>query len=204
MDYLELLPREESHVRYDINKEIYSRIEEAYKNSLKNLTPEDLAKVSKYVKPENLEFNIILSSTVAQISYSTSNLSKSGCALLCFEEGLKYKRRTPYCIDYISRVASANEYYEEGKGTYHNLFDHYGLRRCTSIYDVIDSINHDSLFTVLVVNSLYHKDPKREGHHFVNLLTIIDGKAIIDDPSVGRLEMDFIDFAKSSTKVWQW
>lgn len=204
MDYLELLPREESRVRYDINKEIYSKIEEAYKNSVKNLAPKDIAKVPKYVNPENLEFSITLSSTVAQIPYSTSNLSKSGCAILCFEEGLKFKRHMQYCIDYISRVASANEYYEEGKGTHHNFFDHYGLRRCTSIYDVIDSMSHDSLFTVLVVNSLYHKDPKREGNHFVNLLAIIEGKAIIDDPSVGRVEMDFIDFAKSSIKVWQW
>lgn len=200
MDKFTFAPRKEKKVRYDTNKQVYDLIADLYADSIIDFNPD----VLKGLDFENTNCEILTVHTTGHIAYANSNLLKSGCAVLCFEEGITSKRNSPMSIDTLSEIIAEKGYYEPGRGTYHNLFDHHGLRRCTSVYDVIESVNNNSLFTALVANDLYHRDSERTGKHFVNLVGIRNGNAIIDDPTVGRIEKYFADFAMASIVIWQW
>lgn len=179
-----ILPqRQESHERYEANRAVNTCISESFHASMVNVVSAMQTKVEVDFIPSNM----VIASDAMDIPYGSSTLGVSGCAVFCVHDALTYARRSEYeklSIREVAQEVANKGYYEPGKGTYHNLFDHLGARRATDVQDIFDALckREHAIVTFLVDNAVYNG---RDGRHFINAVYYKNGDFIINDSSIG-------------------
>lgn len=207
MTIFTLTPRQESPTRYDRNKEINRLIQDAFQNSIKEFL-ETPYPVPEYSSTEDAErqWN---DSKNRDISYTIhTTLGQSGCAIYAFHQGLRLERGyKSLTLPELADEVGCNNYYEPGKGTYHNLFDHFGLKRASDIHEVFDAfgILHKRVVTVLVANKLYPGTESTSGNHFINVVGTTSSGLLIDDPNrERRIFLKFEKILPAMLVAWIW
>lgn len=195
---LRLPKREERSERYDSNAEINRIISECFKKSIDNYT-DDRAFVLADAK------EILRDSEYGEVPYGGKTLKEAGCAVFCFEQGLR-SRGYQCKIESLAKEISEKGYYNYGKGTYHNLFDHFGLRRATDAQEINDALNLRKVVTVLVSNCEYTGGKIQKESHFINIVgKDYEGNFFVDDSSLKeRQKVDAETIFKSARVVWIW
>ena len=200
-------PRKETPTRYDNNKEINLLIEKMFKASVKDFlenTPENIPSMI----PEKDDGRIFNSPEIDSIKYGESTLGNSGCAVFTFHQGLRLSRGLKkFHIDLLAVILASKNYYEVGKGTYHNLFDHYGLRRASDIQEIFDTLQYKNnpVVTLLVRNAEYMANDLTSGRHFINVVGNTDYGFYVDDPqSPRRILLDFGEVVPAIDIAWIW
>lgn len=207
MKLLNLAPRMESHERYETNKAINALIKESFVTSLKRFTPSDITvsplkrKISTIHTPFFVNPHTSIPS--GDLEYASTTLKDGGCAVFCFHQGLSTQLIYADLEDVTNEIAEKG-YYEPDTGTWHCLFDHFGLKRASDYLEITAALLRASISTCLVNNAIYHNDSNRPGKHFVNVVGIDKSTVYIDDPNCGRFPMDFEDFLKSVEVAWIW
>lgn len=209
MKQLILAPRKEDHDCYEANRTINELISKSFRSSVSSISDDAIISITMNPVCEKIittqtPFWITPTRSIpaGDIKYGSTTLKESGCAVFCFQQIATLK--TNRCIS-ISDLASeiySKGYYEPGKGTWHNLFDHFGLKRASHFQEILFAIGRDGIVTCLVDNSVYHSDHKRVGKHFVNLTGFDKTNAIIDDPNIGRCSMDFRKLLNAICVAW--
>lgn len=195
-----LAPRKESPERWDTNRDINEMIAQAFKKSVKSFNGSSV--VSGPEVREILTISSPYSDTVCgELQYGGKKMEETGCAIFCFHQGLETRLKEDIDIVQLAQEVEAKGYYEPGKGTYHNLFDHYGLRRATNYEEVLMT---SSICTMLVRNDKYHGDPARKGNHYVNVVGFNGDMAFVDDPAVGRQATLVKDLFEAAIITWMW
>lgn len=193
-----LPPREESSERYDTNRKINELIAEAFKKSVENFELPCKAR------------NVIIQTPIRTVKaygnvpygLSGKTLKEAGCAVFTFEQGLR-SRNIQIELKTLAYEIQAKGYYLYGKGTYHMLFDHYGLRRASNVTELFDNLQMGKIVTVLVKNSVYYGDSSTESH-FVNLVGIDGNRFIVDDSNVGRKASKIETILEATRIAWLW
>jgi len=209
-----ILPeRRETPERYDANRAINQAISDSFHASIVNR-----AEVARHAVPEVFyepSHMVLVSDYLPEsgilaedFPYGVSKLGESGCAVFCLHDALTYARHSDYSelsLEAVAMEVASKGYYEPGKGTYHNLFDHVGTRRATDIQEIFDALctRTRACVTMLVLNKEYNGRPN--GRHFINAV-YFDGKHfIVNDSSYGRgMEMDIDTILKSVDIAWIW
>lgn len=209
MKKLELPQRMESHQQYEANKRVNKAVQDAFTASLETLQQYDFNIVEpngNCLTVETPYSDVIGVSCCGDIKYGgTTTLKDSGCAVFCFYQGLCLTRPKVYVsLSELAQEIAEKGYYEPGKGTYHCLYDHWGLRRASHFCEVIDTIKRGSIVTCLVQNSKYHQDENRTGKHFVNVVGLYNDSVIVDDSHIGRRILKMESFMKSVLIAWTW
>lgn len=127
-------------------------------------------------------------------------LKENGCAVFCLHQGLKNRLKDDIDIAQLAYEVETKGYYEPQKGTYHNLFDHLGLRRATCVEDILIA----NMATVLVRNDKCLKNPDNTGHHYINIIGFSEQLAFIDDPMEGPKSILWTDLLEASLIAWMW
>lgn len=207
MKLFNMAPRLESHEQYEANRAINSLISQSFKRSVdKYVANETTAKpYEKAICTIETPFfvNPITTIPSGDLEYSCTTLRDGGCAVFCFNQGLTTQLIYADLEDLAEEIAKKG-YYEPDKGTWHCLFDHFGLRRASHYVEIIDALMRGTISTCLVSNALYHNDPNRCGNHFVNVVGIDKSTVFIDDPNCGRITKDFEAFLKAIKIAWIW
>lgn len=203
--YFGIPPRRETPERYDLNREINTLIQKGFKDSVSKFLANPY-QVFDYAVNEDFEreWN---SDDNKDVPYGSSTLGESGCAVYAFHQGLRYRNGSVPRISNLACILAEEGYYEPGKGTWHNLFDHWGLRRASDIKEVFDAfdVKEFPLVTVLVSNKLYPPSKSSSGSHFVNLVGLVHGGFLIEDPSrKNRLHLDFNKILPAIQIAWIW
>lgn len=211
-----LAPRSERSQRWEENEMINAAIAIALKHSVRRWTSE---KHSAFIASAK-SFPTMLALDDTPLGSST--IREGGHAVCCFAQGMAFKTKESFFEDSLAPIAdkiASSGYYEDGKGIYHNLFDHVGCRRATDIVEIINAIFYnESMATLLVDNSLYHGEPERTGRTYINVkgldcacdcpdccsCDILQQTLIIDDPFQGQIKKDFVHVAKSIIIAWIW
>lgn len=201
-----LAPRCESSQRWEENEMINAAIAIALKHSVRRWTSDKHEPLTTHAKsfPTMLELD--------DTPFGSSTIREGGHAVCCFAQGMAFKTKESFFEDSLAPIASevvSSGYYEDGKGIYHNLFDHVGCRRATDIVEIINAIYYNkSMATLLVDNSLYHGNPERTGRTYINAKALgrflNEQTIIIDDPFQGQIEKVFAHVAKSIIIGWIW
>lgn len=194
---------EEQKERYDVNCELNARIAQAFKESVNNFIQSDAVDFSMEVVPPKEK--ILLQEEYKDVPYAEKTLGESGCAVFCFEQGLRCRGHKIQLVPLTNEIADKG-YYSFGNGTYHCLFDHYGLRRASDVEEVFAALTMGKILTALVRNSDYHEDESAVGSHFVNIVGIKDYDFIIDDSSsnTGRQKVGITKMLKAIRIAWVW
>lgn len=199
--FIELIERKETPARWEANKNINAMIMESLRESIKN---QDYS-IPVVTKKRHFFPMITISEETKDIPYGSSTLGASGCAVFCFEQGLRVKEIAEIDISELAAEIARKGYYEPGKGTYHNLFDHMGLRRARHVQEIFDTILTESdnfpLITLLVRNKEYNG---RNGKHFINISDYIDGKFLVHDSSIGRKFVSADEILNAIEVAWIW
>lgn len=207
MSYFKLTQRFENPTRYNSNKVINNLIQNAFKESIRKFLDAPYP-VSEYSSEADLErqWNCPKNQAIAYTIHST--LGQSGCAVYTFHQGLRLERNCKdLTLPELTDEIAYNIYYEPGKGTYHNLFDHYGLKRASDIQEVFDAfgINHKGVVTVLVSNKFYPKSQSKAGNHFVNIVGTTSHGLLIEDPNFeNRIFLKFEEVLPAMLVAWIW
>lgn len=200
-----LAPRKESPERWDTNRDINEMIAQAFKKSVKSFNGSSSVVSGIISGPKVREILTIsspyLDTVCGEILYGGKKMSETGCAIFCLHQGLEKRLKDEIDIAELAQEVEAKGYYEPGKGTYHNLLDHIGLRRATDCAEVLMT---SSMCTMLVKNDKYHGDPNRKGNHYVNVVGFNGDMAIIDDPVVGRKSILVKDLFAATIIAWMW
>lgn len=195
--------RRETSKRWDFNQIINSSIEAAFRASIHEFDE------AKFADSENFELSsppILTAELYKDVPYGGKTLGEAGCAVFALEQGLHYRFGEPVMqIEELAKYVADLDYYEYGKGTYHNLFDHYGLRRATHVDDVIYALYMDKMVTVLVRNCDYSPLEKNEGSHFINLVGK-SGKnfSVADSQLDTQINVPAIEIFKATRVAWIW
>lgn len=211
MKTLNLAPRMESHERYEANRAINNMIAESFASSVQHFMTVDLDDCASHALPEVIVgvdspffVNPIHYVPCGDLKFGNTTLRESGCAVFCFYQGLLTQNIYADLEDFTTEVFNKG-YLEPGKGIWHNLFDHFGLRRASHYQDIVDAICRGSISTCLVSNSMYHNDSTRTGNHFVNIVGLDGGaNVIVDDSHLGRQFMNFKAFLDAVLVSWIW
>lgn len=200
--FIELIEREETPARWDANKKINAMIMESLRESIKN---QDYS-IPVVTKKRHFFPMITISEETKDIPYGSSTLGASGCAVFCFEQGLRVTEIADIDISELAaEIARKGYYYEPEKCTYHNLFDHMGLRRVSHVQEIFDTIltGTDSfpLITLLVRNKDYNG---RDGKHFINISDYSDGKFFVHDSSIGQRFVSADKILNAIEVAWIW
>lgn len=207
MKLLNLAPRMESHESYEANKAINTLIGQIFKASVERFTTNEIT-----VKPlisviSTIHTPFFVNPTTfipsGDLEYASTTLKNGGCAVFCFQQGLVTQHIFADLEDVANEIAEKG-YYEPDKGTWHCLFDHFGLRRASDYVEIIDALLRGSISTCLVTNAIYHGDSNRPGKHFVNVVGIDESTVFIDDSNCGRISRDFEAFLKAIEIAWIW
>lgn len=203
--YFNISLRREEPDRYDQNREINTLIQKNFKDSVSKFL-ENPYPVYDYSGEDdfNREWN---SPKNKDIPYSSSTLGESGCAVYVFHQGLRYRKGSIPSIEQLAQILAENGYYEPGKGTWHCLFDHWGLRRASNIKEIFDTLDIKELplITILVSNQLYPVSKSGSGSHFVNIVGVTQNGFLIDDPNKeNRLFLEFERVLPSVQVAWLW
>ena len=202
-----IIPRRENPQRYDRNKKINSLIQKSFEDSISEFLEAPYPVYGGVIADDVFrEWN---SSKNKDIPYSSSTLGQSGCAVFTFHQGLRYSTKSVPTISTLAHVLASEEYYEPGKGTWHNLFDHWGLRRASDIKEVFDyfmlTIKERPIVTVLVSNKDYPYSESGVGSHFINLVGLTCKGFLIDDPNQeDRLFLEFKKILPAIHIAWIW
>ncbi len=181
---LNIPKREESPERYDANKAINELISDTFKKSVSAYTANF---PKEFEETHGTSLMTKSNSKYGHIPYAEKTLGESGCAVFCFEHGLR-TRGIECNIEELAKEIGEKRYYFYGKGTYHNLFDHYGLRRASDVQEIFDALKMGKIVTVLVQNKLYQFSKSNEGSHFINIIGIDKhGYFSITDPSISGI-----------------
>lgn len=203
--YFSIPPRRETPERYDLNREINNLIQKGFKDSISNFLSNPYPVYDYAVKEDfDREWN---SDKNINVPYGSSTLGESGCAVYAFHQGLRYRNGSVPLISDLARTLAEEGYYEPGKGTWHNLFDHWNLRRASDIKEVFDALDVKEfpLITVLVANKLYPASKSNSGSHFVNIVGLVHEGFLIEDPSrKNRLHMRFEKILPAVQIAWIW
>lgn len=203
--------RRETPERYDANKIVNQAISDAFHTSLgkaKEMAANAVSEVP-YEHSKMVLVSDVLKSGVlaADIPYGVSTLGESGCAVFCLHDALTYARYAEYSeldIETVAQEVAAKGYYEPGKGTYHNLFDHMGARRATDIQEIFDALctRTRACVTLLVRNKDYNG---RSGRHFINIIYYDGTHFVVNDSSCERgLKVSVDTIFKSVDIAWLW
>ena len=203
--------RRETPERYDANKIVNQAISDAFHASLgkaKEMAANAVSEVP-YERSKMVLVSDVLKSGVlaADIPYEVSTLGESGCAVFCLHDALTYARYAEYSeldIETVAQEVAAKGYYEPGKGTYHNLFDHMGARRATDIQEIFDALctRTRACVTLLVRNKDYNG---RSGRHFINIIYYDGTHFVVNDSSYERgLKVSVDTIFKSVDIAWLW
>ncbi len=200
---IKLQKRRETSRQWDINQMIEAAIAVAFSKSIGEFD-EETAKNS-----EDIVIDIpkmLWSEDYKDVDYGGKTLGEAGCGAFCFEHGLHFRFGTPAMpMADLAKYLADLGYYEYGKGTYHNLFDHYGLRRATHVNEVLNALDCSKIVTVLVRNCDYSKIEKKEGSHFVNLIGKKGANFIVADPSLPEpVEVSMKEIFKATRISWIW
>lgn len=203
--------RKESHERYEANRSINELIEKSFKASVQDFlqTPSNYTVRYSTTHYDRLrEWN---SPGNSIIPYASTHLGTSGCAIFVFHQGLRLQRVQlgfdPVPLAFLTDTIGKKGYYEPGKGTWHNLFDHYGLKRASNIQEIFDTlyIKEFPVVTLLVRNELYPEIDSTTGAHFINAVGIAENGLYIDDPNKSdRIFLEFEKILNSIQVAWLW
>ena len=207
-----ILPeRRETPERYDANKIVNQAISDAFHSSIVNRAEVASNAVAEVpYEPSNmvLASDVLASGTLAaDVPYGVSTLGESGCAVFCLHDALTYARQSDYPeldIETVAKQVAEKGYYEPGKGTYHNLFDHVGARRATDIQELFDALctRTRACVTLLVRNKDYNG---RSGRHFINIIYFDGNHFYVNDSSYGRgVKVDVGIIFRSVDIAWIW
>lgn len=198
MSKFALPPREESPDRYDTNREINERIAAAFKKSVENF------ELPCKAKKEIIQTPIRTIKAYGNVPYGMSgkNLKQAGCAVFTFHQGLR-SRGIEVDLKTLAYEIDKKGYYHYDKGTYHSLFDHYGLRRASNVKEVFDNLQMSKIVTVLVKNSVYYGNSNTESH-FVNLVGTEGNQFIVDDSNFGRKASKIETILEATRVAWLW
>lgn len=190
--------REETPERYDSNREINNLIQEAFKRSVSKFSMhmENIAEVT--------DEQVKLSSDYFDVPYAEKNIGRSGCAVLCMEHGLR-TRGIQYNIEELAKEIGDKGYYFPGRGTWHNLYDHYGLRRASDVEEIFATLRMGKIVTILLQNSVYVYGGAETDSHFVNIVGVYEGNTfIVDDPKFGRVSASIQNIFEAARVAWVW
>lgn len=187
--------------RYDNNGRINAEIAKAFKESIAVFDKSE----HKESIPIVVQEEISLAACFADVPYGGKTLGEAGCAVFCFRQGLISRNvRTWMDMPTFAKYIADKGYYEFGKGTYHNLFDHYGLRRATHFQEIFDALKMGKLVTILVENKKYFVDKANKDSHFVNIVGKRWENFVIDDSYVGRIDMPMREIFDATRVAWTW
>ena len=195
---LRLPKREERAERYDANAEINRIIGECLKKSI-----DDYIVDRTFVLSDTK--GILRDSEYGEVPYGGKTLKEAGCAVFCFEQGLR-SRGYQCKIEDLAKEISEKGYYYYGKGTYHNLFDHFGLRRATDVQEINEALNLRKIVTALVNNCEYTGGKIQKESHFINIVgKDYEGNFFVDDASLKeRHKVDAETIFKAARVIWIW
>lgn len=198
---MKLIKREERPEQYDANRDINNLIAETLKKSISDY-------VTKYEGntwySDGTKEKIKCAKEYFGVPYAETTLGKSGCAVFCFEHGLR-TRGIKRKIETLAKEIGRKGYYYPGKGTWHNLFDHYGLRRATSVWEIFDAIHAGKIVTLLLRNEVYDYSESDEGTHFVNIVeTSAPDMFVVEDPNWGTVYVPIKNILKATQVAWVW
>lgn len=207
-----ILPlRKETHERYEANRLINQTISDAFHASLDVFVEQPNYPIPEvdYEQSRIVLVNDVLESgiTAGDVPYGVSTLGESGCAVFCIHNALTYTRSSDYpnlSLETVAEEVASKGYYEPGKGTYHNLFDHLGARRATNVQDIFDALctRKKAMVTLLVRNEEYNG---RSGRHFINLVYWDGNNFLLNDSSIGfGLKIDAETIFKCVDIAWIW
>lgn len=200
-----LAPRPSTSDRWDKDKELNSLTEKFFKDSIEDFLSSH-ANVEAAI-PEIDNRRIWNSPEFQDTPYGVTTLGQSGCAVYCFFQAIRLQRgRTGESIlDFASEVAQ-KRYYEPGKGTYHNLFDKFGLRRASHIQELFDTFLYKKgIVTVLVRNAAYLENDATSGRHFINIIGNTSSGFYVDDPNLSRTKLiPFEELLPAIDIAWIW
>lgn len=191
--------RQETPEQWDNNKVVNQEIQHAWNASKENLDStfdSDILAVT--------EQKICKASDYSSIPYGKngeSTLEKSGCAAFCFHQGIRTRGELNDIIS-IAKLISEKGYYYPGRGTYHNLFDHYGIRRATHVNEIMSALSCGHIVTLLVDNKLYGSALAES--HFINIVGKERENFIVDDSRVGRTKVELSTVIAASRVAWIW
>lgn len=194
--------RKETPKRYDNNKYVNMLMSAMFKDSIVDFDE------NEHAEEIWIDVNrILLAYEFADVPYGGKTLGEAGCAVFCFEQGLCYRsgdRDKVMDIGNLAEYIAHKGYYEFGKGTYHNLFDHYGLRRATHFQEIFDALKMGKMVTILVENNKYSSDKSLKDSHFVNIVGKVKEKFVIDDSQIGRIKMPMKIIFDATRVAWIW
>lgn len=161
--------RKETEVRYDNNGYVNMLISAMFKKSIADFDEKDYREVVPQLT--NGCMYAAWDERFKDIPYGAKTLGEAGCAVFCFCQGLHTRSiYTGMDMEAFAKYIADKGYYEFGRGTYHNLFDHYGLRRATHFREIFDALRMGKIVTLLVENKDYLLSNSEGGSHYVNII----------------------------------
>lgn len=187
--------------RYDNNNKVNDEIARAFKESVADFDENEYKENIPNVTKEDM----LVASDFKGVPYGSSTLEKSGCAVFCFWQGL-CSRDVFISMDMetFAKYIYDKGYYKFGTGTYHNLFDHYGLRRATHFQEIFDALQMKKIVTILVENKKYTSNKFSEDSHFVNIIGKMKQFFVIYDSQIGITYVPMKKTFDATRVVWIW
>lgn len=207
--------------RYDRNQKINLAIKQAFADSVAEfVAPMDTYVLPAYIPPiskyddEYHEYEKGTTTTCGELPYNSTTIKDGGCAVCCFKQGLAVQGY-PTDLKDLADILGKKGYYEPGKGTWHQLFDHWGLRRATHYAEVFEALDRGTIVTALVRNIDYPGNNLETGKNFINIVGAgtdyieqldkeKENTFYVDDPAIGRIEFFAKDILKAIEFAWIW
>lgn len=204
-----LAERLESHNRYVNNQRVNALISECFAASMEDfidqvdtiINPGGICEITThdslyFISPDH-------AIRAGELPYATTTIEKEGCAIPCFQQGLTVQGIYED-IGTLATLIGDLGYYENDKGTWHQLFDHFGLRRATHWQEIYEALKRGSIVTCLVENSYYPANVITEGRNWINIVGANNTTFYIDDAAIGRTCIDAYGILKSIVFAWIW
>ena len=204
-----LTERLETHNRYVNNQRVNALISECFAASVKDyidqfdvlINPGGICEITThdslyFISPDH-------AIRAGELPFATTTIEEEGCAIPCFQQGLTVQGIYED-LGRLSNLIGELGYYEPNKGTWHQLFDHMGLRRATHWMEIYEALKRRSIVTLLVDNSSYEANTVTEGRNWVNIVGADGNSFYVDDPAIGRTCLDAYGLLKSIVFAWIW
>lgn len=195
---------EERKAREKANSAINEKIAQAFEKSVNDFIQSSMiSKVKNYIEIVIRESILLQKGEFKNVPFGQSTLGKDGSAVFCIEQAL-YSRNIISNMYNLATEISRKGYYVPRKGARNCLFDYLGLRRISDVREIFDFLTMKKPITALVKNTEYYSDDKRGGSHFVNIIGKAGPAIIIDDSSVGRIDVNIEKMLKAIQIAWVW
>lgn len=221
MKLINQIPRRlETPERYDNNRDINIAIAKAFKDSVSQYSTPGETITELFVNPcstvpsmarfsDEYQFYKDIPGHVGGLDYANTSIAYGGCAIPCLHQGLMTRGIFKDIRDLASMLGALG-YYETNKGTYHNLFDHWGLRRATHYQEIFDNLTMGSIVTLLINNGGYSGNSLETGRAFINIVGLdadLDDAPYfyVDDPALDeRRGFEAIGILEATEVAWIW